>query len=71
MPTTAHVPAAWIGGIDLYPMETMNSKKALLGEVADNGTLVLFDHDPQMPAARIVLEDGKPRALAPAAAHRG
>jgi len=71
MPTSAHVPAAWIGGIDLYPLETMNSKKALLGEVADNGTLVLFDHDPQMPAARIVLEDGKPRALAPATAHRG
>jgi methylmalonyl-CoA epimerase len=71
MPTTAHVPAAWIGAIDLYPVETMTSKKVLLEEVIESGTLVLFDHDPQMPAARIALEDGKPRALAPATAHRG
>lgn len=71
MPTTAHVPAAWIAGVDLYPMETMQSKKALLGEVVDTGALVLFDHDPQIPAARIVLEDGRPRALAPATSHRG
>jgi len=71
MPTAAHVPAPWIGSIDLYPVETMNSKKNLLGEVADRDTLVLFDHDPQLPAARIVLENGKPRALAPAPAHRG
>lgn len=71
MPTSAHVPAPWIGSIDLYPVETMNSKKDMLGEVADRDTLVLFDHDPQMPAARIVLENGKPRALAPAPAHRG
>ena len=71
MPTAAHVPAAWIGGIDFIPAGDDEFEKGLLGEVAGNGTLVLFDHDPQIPAARIVLEDGKPRALAPATAHRG
>lgn len=71
MPTSAHVPAPWIAGFDLYPVDTLNSKQVLLAEVADRGTLMLFDHDPRMPAGHIVIEDGKPRALAPAAAHRG
>ena len=27
MPTTAHVPDAWIMGYDLYPMDTLAAKK--------------------------------------------
>jgi glyoxylase-like metal-dependent hydrolase (beta-lactamase superfamily II) len=71
MPTAAHVPPAWIAGTDLNPVETLTAKKALLDEVADRETLILFDHDPHMPAAHVVLENGRPRALASAAAYRG
>ena len=71
MPTAAHVPAAWIAGVDLYPVETLTAKQALLAEVAGTGTMVLFDHDPDTPAAHIALQDGKPRALAFGPAHRG
>jgi methylmalonyl-CoA epimerase len=71
MPTAAHVPPGWVAGVDLNPVETMTSKQQLLSELAGSGTLVLFDHDPDMPAATIVLQDGKPQALALRPTHRG
>jgi methylmalonyl-CoA epimerase len=65
MPTTAHVPAPWIMGYDLYPMDTLTAKKAFLTEAVEQETLVLFEHDPFVPAAYIRARDGK-RAIVPA-----
>jgi methylmalonyl-CoA epimerase len=53
MPTTAHVPAAWIMGYDLYPMDTLASKKAFLKEAIERETLVFFEHDPMVVAGYI------------------
>lgn len=53
VPTLAHVPPAWIAGVDLYPVDSMRSKQAFIKEVADTGTLVLFAHDPDQAAAPI------------------
>jgi methylmalonyl-CoA epimerase len=61
MPTRAHLAAAWIMGYDLYPLETLQAKKALVREAIDEGLLVLFDHDPEIAAGRIVQVDGRPR----------
>ena len=60
MPTTTHVPAAWIMGFDLYPMDTLAAKKAFVKEAIERDTLVFFEHDPAIPAARIRDRDGKP-----------
>jgi methylmalonyl-CoA epimerase len=61
MPTTAHLPDAWITGFDLYPMETLAAKKAFVQEALARDTLVLFEHDPVTAAGRIVEENGRRR----------
>jgi glyoxylase-like metal-dependent hydrolase (beta-lactamase superfamily II) len=63
VPTRAHVPLAWIMGYDLYPVETLEAKRRLLPRAAREGWLCLFYHDPEAPLARVVEQDGKPRAV--------
>jgi glyoxylase-like metal-dependent hydrolase (beta-lactamase superfamily II) len=64
VPTRAHVPAAWVMGYDLFPVETVEAKKRLLPRAAREGWLCLFYHDPDAPLGRVVEEDGKLRAVA-------
>ena len=59
MPTSAHLPAAWIAAVDLFPMETLTAKQAFVEEAAAHRTLVFFDHDPGMAAAYIVEQNGR------------
>ena len=63
VPTRAHVPFAWIMGYDLYPVETLEAKKKLLPQAAREDWACLFYHDPEVPLARVVSEDGKFRAI--------
>ncbi len=61
IPTTAHLPAAWIMGFDLFPMDTLAAKKALVEEAQSSRTLVFFPHDPAVAAGYLTQVDGKPR----------
>src|SRR5437764_2736112 len=63
VPTRAHVPAAWVMGYDLYPVETLEAKRRLLPQAAREGWLCLFYHDPEAPLCRIIAEDGRLRAV--------
>jgi methylmalonyl-CoA epimerase len=63
MPTTAHLPAAWIMGYDLYPMDTLAAKKAFVPEAIAHETLVFFEHDPAIAAGYIREEAGKLRVV--------
>jgi len=56
VPTTAHVPLPWIMGYDLYPLETLESKKLWLPQAAAGGWLGIFEHDADVPLARVVEE---------------
>jgi glyoxylase-like metal-dependent hydrolase (beta-lactamase superfamily II) len=51
-PTSAHLPLPWIMGYDLEPLRTLESKRALLGEAAANGWLLIFEHDPEVIMGR-------------------
>jgi len=64
VPMRAHVPFSWIMGYDLYPVETLESKKKLLPQAARENWMCLFYHDPDSPVCRIVDEDGKLRGVA-------
>jgi methylmalonyl-CoA epimerase len=64
MPTSAHLSLPWIAAVDLFPMDTLAAKQAFVEEALAGRTLVLFDHDPHVPAAYIVEQNGK-RALQP------
>jgi glyoxylase-like metal-dependent hydrolase (beta-lactamase superfamily II) len=52
-PTTSHLRTLWCMGYDLDLLATRKVKRALLGRVADEGWLALFDHDAHVAAARI------------------
>jgi glyoxylase-like metal-dependent hydrolase (beta-lactamase superfamily II) len=66
IPTTAHLPDAWIVGFDLFPMDTLNAKKAFIREVLGTETLVVFEHDPVIAAGRIAEEQGNRRVVSAA-----
>ena len=59
VPTAAHLPYPWIMSFDLYPMETLASKKRLLPELAQRKAIVILPHDPHVPWVRLAEIDGK------------
>ena len=59
LPTAAHLPLPYIMGYDLYPMETLEFKRAFLAEAVERGHLILFEHDPVVAAGVITREDGR------------
>jgi len=61
LPTTAHLPDAWILGFDLYPMDTLAAKAAFAKEAEARDALVFLTHDPHVTAGRIVTDEGKRR----------
>ena len=63
VPTTAHLAEPWIMGYDLYPMDTLASKKAFYKEALEKDMLVFFEHDPAVAAGHIREEQGKRRIV--------
>ena len=59
IPTTAHLDTPWIMGYDLYPMETLEFKRAFLREAIDGEYLIFFEHDPTIAAGYIREKDGR------------
>jgi glyoxylase-like metal-dependent hydrolase (beta-lactamase superfamily II) len=58
IPTTAHVDLPWIMGYDLYPMETLEFKRAFLREAVAGEYLIFFEHDPNIAAGYIRCRGG-------------
>ena len=64
VPTTAHVPAPWVMGYDLYPLTTMANKQQWLPRACRENWLCVFEHDAETPVARLVEEKpGRYRAV--------
>ena len=60
VPTTHHLDVAWGMAFDLYPLDTLYSKKKFYAEAVKEKWLVIFTHDPKMPMAYIEqTEEGK------------
>jgi glyoxylase-like metal-dependent hydrolase (beta-lactamase superfamily II) len=60
IPTTQHLDLAWGMAFDLYPLDTLYSKKKFYSEAVKENWLVLFTHDPKVPMAYVgQAEDGK------------
>lgn len=57
IPTTAHVDLPWIMAYDLYPMETLEFKRAFLREAIDREYIIFFEHDPAIAAGYIREKD--------------
>ena len=55
-PTVAHVPLPWIMGYDVEPLVTLETKRRLWAEAADERWTVVFEHDATNAWGRIVAE---------------
>ena len=53
IPTVAHLPLAFIMGYDLYPLTTLETKRAILRDATREQWLLLFEHDPDCLAIRV------------------
>ena len=53
LPTRHHVPLPWIMAYDLYPMQTLETKRKWLRDIVANGWIVVFGHDPEIPVATL------------------
>jgi glyoxylase-like metal-dependent hydrolase (beta-lactamase superfamily II) len=59
IPTTQHLDLAWGMAFDLYPLETLYSKKLFYAEAVREEWLVIFTHDPKVPWGRVEEQSGK------------
>jgi glyoxylase-like metal-dependent hydrolase (beta-lactamase superfamily II) len=56
LPTTSHLPLPYLMSYDLFPVGTLEAKRALLARAAERGEWILFYHDPRTPLARVKQE---------------
>jgi glyoxylase-like metal-dependent hydrolase (beta-lactamase superfamily II) len=59
IPTTHHLDLAWGMAFDLYPLDTLYSKKKFYAEAIPEEWLVIFTHEPKTPWGHVHLDEGK------------
>jgi glyoxylase-like metal-dependent hydrolase (beta-lactamase superfamily II) len=57
IPTTAHIDITWGMAFDLYPLQTIESKKQYYARAIPEKWLTVFTHDAQMPWAYVEKDD--------------
>lgn len=53
MPTSHHLPLAWIMGYDLEPLRTLESKRKIIRQASEDGWWLFFEHDPEVIMGRL------------------
>jgi len=59
LPTRHHIPLPWIMAYDLYPLQTLETKRQWLPRMAKENWIVVFGHDPDVAGATLYERDGK------------
>jgi glyoxylase-like metal-dependent hydrolase (beta-lactamase superfamily II) len=59
IPTTAHLDLTWVMAFDLFPLETIESRKRFYTEAIPGKWLVAFTHDPSTPWACVEMEGNR------------
>jgi methylmalonyl-CoA epimerase len=59
LPTSVHLPDAWILGFDLYPVDSLTAKKTFKKD-ASGETLIFLPHDPRLAAGYLAEQNGRP-----------
>jgi len=57
IPTSAHLDLNWVMGFDLYPLETIESRKRYYARAVPEKWLSMFTHDPEVPWAYLDRND--------------
>ena len=53
IPTTAHIELTWVMAFDLYPVDTIESRKKYYSQSIPEKWLTIFTHDPKVPWAYV------------------
>ncbi len=64
IPTVAHLPLPWIMGYDVEPLTTLETKRAVLGRVLEERTLLIFEHDPNTAWGYLSPQEKRPTLVA-------
>jgi len=59
LPTRHHIPLPWIMAYDLYPLQSLETKRKWVPQILKEGWIVVFGHDPDVAAATLHERDGK------------
>lgn len=59
LPTRHHIPLPWIMAYDLYPLQSLETKRKWVPQILQGGWIVVFGHDPDVAAATLHERDGK------------
>ncbi len=59
LPTRHHIPLPWIMAYDLYPLQTLETKRKWVPRMAKENWMVVFGHDPDVAVAQLHERDGK------------
>jgi glyoxylase-like metal-dependent hydrolase (beta-lactamase superfamily II) len=59
LPTRHHIPLPWIMAYDLYPLQTLETKRRWLSRIVSEQWTVVFGHDPDIAAASLHEHGGK------------
>ena len=57
IPTTAHLELNWVMSYDLYPLETIESRKRYYARAIQEKWLTMFTHDPEIPWSYVQRDD--------------
>jgi glyoxylase-like metal-dependent hydrolase (beta-lactamase superfamily II) len=58
-PTRHHLSLPWIMAYDLYPLQTLETKRKWLRTIVQENWIVVFGHDPEIPAATLHQRENK------------
>lgn len=59
LPTRHHIPLPWIMAYDLYPLQSLETKRQWIPRMLQGQWIVVFGHDPDVPAATLQESAGK------------
>lgn len=59
LPSAAHISMPWVMAYDMRPLDTLNEKRKILKEAADNNWVLFFEHDPKVECCTVQEVDGR------------
>ncbi len=59
IPSTAHISMPWVMAYDMRPLDTLNEKRTILKEAADNNWILFFEHDARTEACTLINDNGR------------
>jgi len=57
LPSAAHLPIPYVMGYDMFPLTTINEKKAFLQEALENNYILYFEHDPKVECCNLQMTE--------------